>query len=82
MYYGAYGQFLAADELVPEWALALEMPLYYNYNFHIITFTLIMTLFYHSIEAVIFCSVFYMPLLLHMFDLLNHVFKTFSYCLL
>lgn len=41
-----------------------------------------MTLFYHSIEAVIFCSVFYMPLLLHMFDLLNHVFRTFPYCLL
>lgn len=52
MYYRAYGPFLAVDGPVPEWVLALEVPLDYNSNFHCITFALIVTVFYHSVKAV------------------------------
>ncbi len=79
MYYGAYGPFLAVNVQVPERVLALESPLYYNYNFHFITFALIVTLFYLSIEAVVFSQIFFVPSPLHTFSPLYHIFRTFHH---
>lgn len=53
---------LAVGVLVPERVLALEIPLYYNYNFHFIAFTSIIT------ETVAFSEVFSVPFSLHMFN--------------
>lgn len=57
LYYGAYGQFLAVDALIPEWVVALEIPLFYNYNFHFITFPF----YYQRTDAFLFYQVFSVP---------------------